>query len=42
MSDWLARVNYGNQDLSAGIDLFWLSGNFRINAFEQAEFHMDG
>jgi beta-lactamase class D len=38
MTLWLAQLNYGNQDVSAGIDQFWLSGEFRISALEQTEF----
>lgn len=29
---------YGNQDISGGIDLFWLEGGFRVSPDEQIEF----
>lgn len=38
MSDWLARLHYGNQDISSGIDRFWLSGSLHIDAYGQLEF----
>lgn len=31
------RIGYGNGDLSAGIDRFWLQGDFRVTAKAQAE-----
>lgn len=40
MQAWLARVGYGNLDLSAGVDVFWLPGPGRrtllISPMEQA------
>ncbi|MFO7178605.1 MAG: penicillin-binding transpeptidase domain-containing protein [Pseudomonadota bacterium] len=38
MKDWLARLEYGNQDTSGGIDRFWLEGGLRISPLEQIEF----
>lgn len=38
MREWLARLEYGNRDISGGIDLFWLQGGLRISAMEQAAF----
>jgi len=38
MREWLERLEYGNRDLSGGIDLFWLQGGLRISAMEQVAF----
>ena len=38
MQQYLEQMNYGNSDISAGIDLFWLTGNFKISALEQVDF----
>ena len=38
MREWLERLQYGNQDMRGGIDLFWLQGALRISAMEQVEF----
>ncbi len=38
MRNQLKTMNYGNGDLSAGIDRFWLTGNFKISAMEQIAF----
>jgi beta-lactamase class D len=38
MREWLERLDYGNRDLSGGIDQFWLQGGLRISAREQVEF----
>ena len=38
MKEWLHRLEYGNRDLSGGIDLFWLQGGLRVSAFEQVRF----
>ncbi len=38
MADYLARLGYGNQDMSGGVDGFWLSpGGLRITAGDQLE-----
>lgn len=37
MRAYVARERYGNQDLSGGIDRFWLSGGLRISPDEQVE-----
>lgn len=37
MQNWLQRIDYGNQDISGGIDAFWLSNSLKINAYEQLE-----
>ncbi|WP_225073662.1 penicillin-binding transpeptidase domain-containing protein [Desulfuromonas sp. CSMB_57] len=40
MRNWIARIGYGNQDISAGIDVFWLPSKGRrtilISPTEQA------
>ena len=38
MRDWLQRLDYGNRDISGGIDLFWLQGALRVSAFDQVRF----
>ncbi|MEP7259790.1 MAG: class D beta-lactamase [Usitatibacter sp.] len=38
MRDWLAKLEYGNRDMTGGIDLFWLQGGLRISALEQVQF----
>jgi beta-lactamase class D len=35
MTDWLGQLEYGNQDISAGIDRFWLGSSLKINAHGQ-------
>ncbi|MEW6270909.1 MAG: penicillin-binding transpeptidase domain-containing protein [Thermodesulfobacteriota bacterium] len=35
---YLDRFDYGNRDLSGGIDRFWLTGGLRISAEEQVAF----
>ena len=37
MAQWLERLDYGNQDISGGIDRFWLSSSLKINAQGQME-----
>ncbi|WP_191577882.1 class D beta-lactamase [Achromobacter insolitus] len=38
MQAYVDRFNYGNRDISGGIDKFWLTGSLRISANEQVEF----
>lgn len=38
MKEYVAKLNYGNMDISGGIDRFWLDGAIRISADEQIEF----
>jgi beta-lactamase class D len=38
MREWLGRLDYGNEDMSGGIDHFWLQGGMRISAREQVDF----
>ena len=35
MAAYLKRMRYGNEDISSGIDGFWLGGSLRISADEQ-------
>ena len=35
MQEYLDRLDYGNRDISGGIDRFWLSSSMKINAYEQ-------
>ncbi len=34
----LKKLNYGNQDISGGIDKFWLNTSLKISPLEQIEF----
>ncbi|MDF2815997.1 MAG: class beta-lactamase [Paenibacillus sp.] len=38
MQSNLNRIQYGNQDISGGIDKFWLNSSLTISAQEQAQF----
>jgi beta-lactamase class D len=38
MRGWLASLRYGNQDISGGIDRFWLGSTLRISPDEQVDF----
>jgi beta-lactamase class D len=38
MQFYIEQNQYGNQDISGGIDMFWLTGNLRISPNEQVEF----
>ena len=37
MQGYINNVGYGNQDISGGIDQFWLDGGLRITAYEQID-----
>ena len=36
--EWVTKLGYGNQDVSGGVDKFWLWGGLRISAVEQIDF----
>ncbi len=38
MQSYVVSFDYGNKDISSGIDNFWLNGSLQITAFEQIEF----
>jgi beta-lactamase class D len=38
MAEWVKRLDYGNRDISGGIDRFWLSGGLRISPLQQLDF----
>jgi beta-lactamase class D len=38
MQRYVDRFDYGNRDISGGIDQFWLRGGLRISPLEQVEF----
>ncbi len=38
MQEYVTKISYGNQDISGGIDSFWLNSSLRISAAEQAGF----
>ncbi len=37
MQRWLDRLDYGNRDISAGMDRFWLNTSLTVTAFEQLD-----
>jgi beta-lactamase class D len=37
MQHWLDRLDYGNRDISGGLDRFWLSDSLQINAYRQLD-----
>ncbi|MBZ9521542.1 BPU family class D beta-lactamase [Bacillus safensis] len=38
MNHWVKAIHYGNEDISGGIDQFWLSSSLRISPVEQVHF----
>lgn len=38
MQAYVNRFDYGNRDISGGIDQFWLTGGLRISALQQVDF----
>jgi len=38
MQSFVDQFNYGNRDISSGIDTFWLNGSLKISAREQVAF----
>ena len=38
MQYWLDKVGYGNREMGAAIDSFWLQGSLQITALEQVAF----
>ena len=44
MSEWVARLEYGNRDASGPVDQFWLHGALRITPLQQLDFlrRLDG
>lgn len=38
MKQWLRTFRYGNQDISGGLDQFWLGSSLRISPEEQVQF----
>lgn len=38
MKKWVQNISYGNQDISGGIDQFWLSSSLQISPLEQVDF----
>ena len=38
MQSYVSKFNYGNQDISSGLDNFWLNGSMKISALEQVRF----
>ena len=38
MTGYLQKISYGNQDITSGLDDFWLNGSMKISAVEQVHF----
>lgn len=38
MAAWLRRLDYGNADVSGGIDRFWLDGGLKVTPTQQLDF----
>lgn len=38
MNAWIQKLQYGNMDISGGVDQFWLRGAIRISPFQQIKF----
>lgn len=38
MQEWIDKCSYGNQDISGGIDRFWLNSTLKISPVEQVDF----
>ena len=38
MLAYLNKMHYGNEDISSGLDSFWLNGSMKISAIEQTQF----
>ncbi|MFA0812710.1 penicillin-binding transpeptidase domain-containing protein [Microbulbifer epialgicus] len=38
MGRYLTQFNYGNKDITSGVDRFWLNGSLKISAREQVNF----
>jgi len=38
MQQYLTQFDYGNEDISSGLDDFWLNGSIKISAVEQVDF----
>ena len=38
MQSYVTKFNYGNHDISSGLDDFWLNGSMKISALEQVRF----
>ncbi|MEE6449377.1 class D beta-lactamase [Gottfriedia acidiceleris] len=38
MNEWVQKISYGNEDISGGIDHFWLSSSLKISPLEQVDF----
>ena len=36
--DWVNKLDYGNHDISGGVDKFWLWGGLRISPLQQIDF----
>ncbi|MCF6136574.1 class D beta-lactamase [Pseudalkalibacillus berkeleyi] len=38
MQTWISNLSYGNEDISGGIDQFWLNSSLELTPFQQADF----
>ena len=38
MEEWILQISYGNQDISLGLNQFWVSSSLKILPIEQVDF----
>lgn len=38
MKEMVTKLNYGNRNISGGVDMFWLNDSLKISQFQQIEF----
>lgn len=38
LKSWLEKLEYGNGDISSGVDMFWLSGSLQVTPLQQVDF----
>ncbi len=38
LDSWLQKLDYGNADISSGVDRFWLSGSLQVTPLQQVDF----
>jgi len=38
MQQWVTKLDYGNKDISGGVDQFWIRGGLRITPLQQIDF----
>ncbi|MBZ0265517.1 class D beta-lactamase [bacterium] len=38
MTEWMKKIEYGNQNIAGGIDIFWVEGELRTTPLQQIDF----